>query len=86
MQWVYVLWSETLRKRYVGCSENPDHRLCEHNRGRNRFTKGGIPWSIIHRESWPDLVSARQREIFLKKGTGREWLDTNFPQFRRTMT
>ncbi|MEK6570188.1 MAG: GIY-YIG nuclease family protein [Bacteroidota bacterium] len=83
MFYVYVLWSERLQKRYVGSAEDPKIRLAQHNEGRNRFTKGGIPWVIIHIEEYPDLSSARKRESFLKSGAGRASLDKQFPQYRR---
>jgi len=81
--YVYVLWSERLRKRYVGSAEDPNARLVQHNGGRNRFTKAGIPWVIIHVEAYADISAARKRESFLKSGVGRAWLDKQFPQYRR---
>jgi len=82
MFYVYVLWSERLKKRYVGSAVDPDKRLHEHNAGKNRFTKGGIPWTLMHTEAFPDLPSARKREAFLKSGVGRAWLDQQFRQYR----
>ena len=84
MFYVYVLWSVKLQKRYVSSASNPDNRLVEHKEGKNRFSKGGIPWILIHTEEYPDLSSARKREAFLKSGVGRAWLDKEFPQYRRT--
>ena len=83
---VYVLWSEKLQKRYVGSVEDTSIRLVQHNEGKNRFTKGGIPWIIIHKETFSDLSSARKREAFLKSGVGRAWLDQEFPNYRRRTT
>jgi predicted GIY-YIG superfamily endonuclease len=72
---VYVLWSERLQKRYIGSTRDFPKRLREHNAGKNKFTKGGIPWSVIYQEDLPDYSAARRREIFLKTGAGRAWLD-----------
>jgi putative endonuclease len=83
MAWVYVLWSDRLRKRYVGCTEDVAKRLEEHNAGRTPFTRRGIPWALIHSEVIETLGEARKREQFLKSGAGRRWLDEKYPEYRR---
>jgi putative endonuclease len=80
---VYVLWSEKLRKRYVGSTEDVAERLRDHNSGRTPFTRRGVPWTLIHSEAFETLVEARRRERFLKSGVGRKWLDEQFPYYRR---
>ena len=80
---VYVLWSDALQKRYAGSAVEAAKRLGEHNVGRWRFTKGGVPWILIHVEECPDLSSARRREAFLKSGAGRAWLDQQYPKYTR---
>jgi putative endonuclease len=83
MPYVYVLWSEKLRKRYVGCTGNLGKRLNEHNAGRTPFTSRGIPWALIHSEMIETLGEARKREQFLKSGVGRRLLDEQYPEYRR---
>jgi len=75
---VYVLWSETLKKRYVGSTSNLRRRLNEHNSGRSRFTSGGVPWKVLLTERYGTLIEARERESYLKTGAGRAWLDRQF--------
>ena len=84
MFYTYVLWSEKLKKRYVGCAEVPKERLFQHNKGKNRFTRGGIPWILIYTEEFATLSEARKRELFFKSGTGRAWLDRELPLYKRT--
>ena len=72
---VYVLWSERLKKRYVGSTDDLESRVKQHNRGVSRFTSGGIPWKVIHTEEFTTKRDARMRELFLKSGVGRKWLD-----------
>jgi putative endonuclease len=72
---VYVLWSEKLQKRYIGSCEDVPRRLDEHNRGKERFTKGGIPWIVVYQEQCVNRSEARKRELYLKSGIGRQWLD-----------
>jgi putative endonuclease len=64
-----------LNKRYVGSSKDIENRLSEHNKGKSKFTKSGIPWKLIYKESFSTLSEARKREKFLKTGVGRKMLD-----------
>lgn len=54
MATVYVLKSLKDNARYVGMALNPDIRLREHNQGKNRYTKGHIPWIIFYSELYLD--------------------------------
>ena len=83
MYYVYVLWSNKLSKRYVGSTDDVSKRFKEHNHGANKFTKGGIPWELIHEEEFSSKSESLKREKFLKTGQGRAWLDKKFPQFRK---
>ena len=83
MYFVYVLWSLKLSKRYVGATEDVVKRFHEHNNGNNKFTKGGIPWILIHQEEYLTKTEALKREYFLKSGQGRKWLDENCSKFRK---
>ena len=83
MLYGYVLWSAKLRKRYVGSTKDVHNRLLEHNRGSNKFTKGGIPWILIYTEEFQNKTDSLKREKYLKSGRGRKWLDEKFPDFRK---
>jgi putative endonuclease len=71
---LYVLKGKT-GKRYIGITNNLSRRLREH---RMKTTKAGQileSYSLLHTEEFPDYRAARKREIFLKSGQGRKWLD-----------
>ena len=53
---VYVLLSVADNATYVGMAIDALKRLKEHNAGKNRYTKGHIPWKIIYTEEHPDWV------------------------------
>lgn len=79
MVFVYVLRGSN-GKRYVGITNNIERRLAEH---RTRRTKAGQilgEFVLVMSESHPDYASARKREVFLKSGQGRKWLDENTPR------
>ena len=69
---VYVLQGE--KKRYVGITNDPNRRLAEHRSGRTKGSQVIGSFKLIYKEEFPDYVSARKREKFLKSGHGREFL------------
>ncbi len=81
MYFVYVLYSDKLNKRYVGSTSDIDKRLIEHNSGKSKFTKGGIPWKLIYSEKYETNSDARKRELFLKTSVGRKFLDEQLKPF-----
>ena len=74
MVFVYVIESISDQTWYTGIALNTEVRLKEHNAGKNRFTKGHLPWKIIYTETHPDWISARIREKYLKSAAGKRWL------------
>ncbi len=76
MYYVYVLYSSKLNKRYVGSSADINKRLTEHNSGKSKFTSSGSPWKLIYSEEYTSNSEARKRELFLKSGVGRKFLDS----------
>ena len=70
----YVLESLTDGTWYTGICTDIVKRLNEHNAGKNRFTKGHLPWKILYTELHPDWQTARQREKYLKTAAGKKWL------------
>lgn len=43
---VYMLYSESVDKYYVGSCEDIGVRLAQHNSGRNKSTKYGVLWQV----------------------------------------
>ena len=72
---VYVLYSETYNKIYIGYSANMEERLKSHN---ELATKGWTikfrPWKIIHQELFREKADALKREKQLKSAKGRQWI------------
>ncbi|MCC6726409.1 MAG: GIY-YIG nuclease family protein [Saprospiraceae bacterium] len=73
---VYILFSDSLQKHYVGSTEDLDKRLAHHNAGQNRWSKRGRPWRMIWSRQVPDKKTALQLETSIKKrGASRFLLD-----------
>ena len=72
---VYVIQSETtLKKLYVGQTQNMVRRLSEHNHGRSKYTQTWSPWKVIYTEIFADRPAARIREKYLKSTAGKNYL------------
>ena len=64
---VYILYSLSKKRYYVGQTNNLERRIHEHNSGHTRSTKYGVPWEIIWSEEFPDRSEASKREKQIKK-------------------
>jgi len=73
---LYVIKSVNKNFRYVGITNNLYRRITQHNNGKNKSTNKFKPFTLIHKEIFPNYKEARVREIFLKSGVGRKYLDT----------
>ena len=71
---VYVLYSESFQKIYIGYTLNFEERFKSHN---ELSTKGWTlkfrPWKIVHKEIFENKADAMRREKQLKTAKGREW-------------
>jgi len=74
MYYVYILYSQKLKKKYIGYTENLKNRISQHNGGKVTFTSKGRPWQLIYYESFCNKLDAQEEERFLKSGQGRERL------------
>ncbi len=80
MYWVYVLYSDRIKKFYTGYTSNLEKRLDHHNYGLDRWSKRGIPWKIVYFEKYNTKRDALVRENFFKSGKGRELVKARVAQ------
>ena len=57
-------------------TQNIDNRLKEHNRGKMKSTKAYKPWKLIYSEECENRIIARKRELYLKSGAGRDYIES----------
>ena len=62
---------------YIGSTRDLKKRIEAHNKGKVRTTKHRRPVKLIHVEKTINYSEARKRELYLKSGTGRDWLKSN---------
>ncbi|WP_439481929.1 GIY-YIG nuclease family protein [Cyclobacterium plantarum] len=74
--YVYILYSASLDRFYVGQTQNLEERILRHNSGRNKSTKAGIPWEMVHFEKVADRVAAVAKEKQVKNLGSKRYLQT----------
>ena len=57
---------------YVGCTNELNRRLHEHNSGKSKFTNKYKPWQIIYFEETTSQKEALKREEYYKSSAGRK--------------
>ncbi len=72
--YVYAIKSLTRTYIYVGLTNSVERRIDQHNQGQNRSTKAYKPFKLIYTQEFKKRREARQREIYLKSGIGKEFL------------
>ncbi|MEO5947386.1 MAG: GIY-YIG nuclease family protein [Chitinophagaceae bacterium] len=72
---VYVLYSKSFEKIYIGYTSDLSQRLLSHNElSKKGWTIKFRPWIVAHREIFETKAEAMLREKQLKTAKGREWL------------
>ncbi|MBI1780150.1 MAG: GIY-YIG nuclease family protein [Sphingobacteriales bacterium] len=75
MYFVYVLYSPSYHKIYIGFTADLEQRLKSHNElGKKGWTIKFRPWDLLHTEAFEDKHSAMKREKELKTAKGREFI------------
>ncbi|HEY6504383.1 MAG TPA: GIY-YIG nuclease family protein [Chitinophagaceae bacterium] len=73
MWFVYILYSRSGNKTYVGYTGDVERRLFEHNVSEmSGFTIRYRPWELMRKETFESKSEAMAREKYLKTGRGRE--------------
>jgi len=70
MHFVYILKSEKRSRFYIGCTENLEKRIAQHNSGFTKSTKPYRPWVLIYFEKFDSKLEAMKREWYLKHPPG----------------
>ncbi|WP_294963578.1 GIY-YIG nuclease family protein [uncultured Flavobacterium sp.] len=75
MFYIYIIYSETLDKYYVGSSQNIKQRLEDHLNSRSKFTKAAKDWVLKYSETFTTRSEAYQRELQIKKMKSRKYIE-----------
>jgi len=78
MYTVYVLYSKSADKLYIGFTSNLEQRLISHNfLAKKGYTVKYKPWKIIYTEEYKSKQEAMKREKGLKSSRGRAFIREN---------
>ncbi len=72
MYYLYILYSLSHRRTYVGQTDDREIRLQQHNSGKVRSTKAFRPWVMVYSEAYETRADALAREKWFKSTTGRK--------------
>lgn len=72
--YVYILYSVSTNKYYVGHTQNITARLERHNSGKSRATKAGAPWELQYSEGFETRGLAMTREKEIKAQKSRKYI------------
>ena len=67
MWYLYILFSDSISKFYIGISNDMQQRLEFHNRLGHGFTKSGRPWKLVWSKEFLTREEAAYWESFIKK-------------------
>jgi putative endonuclease len=76
----YILYSKSTGKYYSGHCEDFELRLAQHNGGRNKSTKSGIPWEVIYKKLSESRSAAMALEQKIKKRGAKRFLSDQYNQ------
>ncbi len=60
--WMYILYSETGDRYYIGSSGDPEKRLRFHNSVKKGFTSRYRPWKLVFKKEYPSNGTAQDAE------------------------
>ena len=75
MFYIYILFSSTLNKYYIGYTADLSKRLEDHNSGISSFTSKANDWILKYSEPFATRELAMKREKEIKKKKSRSYLE-----------
>ena len=71
---VYILYSKSFDRYYVGYTNDLERRISEHNRKKGKFTDAGIPWVVVYFELYKTKKEAMAREKLIKSRKSKTFI------------
>jgi putative endonuclease len=75
MFYVYILYSSSADKYYVGQTENLEDRLFRHKNSGSVYTKFVKDWKLVYSESFSTRSEALKRETEIKNKKNRKYIE-----------
>ena len=71
---VYIIYSSSLDKYYIGYTTDLTKRLYEHNTGISAYTSKAADWVLKYQESFQEREMAMKREKEIKNKKSRKYI------------
>ena len=68
---VYILFSESKNRFYIGFTSNLEERLIRHNQKSKGFTGNVNDWKVVYTEKYQTKELAQKRELQIKSWKSR---------------
>ncbi len=75
--WVYILYSDSANKYYIGESSDPNNRLQQHlaHHFKTNFTKIADDWNLVLEKELPLKEDAVYLEKFIKRMKSKRFIE-----------
>ncbi len=74
--YVYIIYSASRDRYYIGSTSAIEERLKRHNTGATPSTKAGRPWKVVYTEEYQSKNEALKREKHIKRQKSRVYIET----------
>jgi putative endonuclease len=73
--YIYIIYSKSLNKYYVGSCQDVAERLRGHLNSRSKYTKIAKDWELKYTETFATRSEACQRELQIKKMKSKFYIE-----------
>ena len=73
--YLYILYSASLDRYYIGISHDPEERLQYHNSFPSGWTLRGRPWKLVFKKCFANKATAQYWERFIKQQKKRSLIE-----------
>ena len=75
MFYIYIIYSKSADKYYVGSCQDIEQRIDDHLNSRSKYTKMAKDWELKYSESFASRSESYQREMQIKKMKSRIYIE-----------
>ncbi len=75
MFFVYIIFSVSADKYYVGQTDNIGERIHSHNNGNSPYTSIARDWKLVYSETYSTRTEVRKRENAIKRKKSRKYIN-----------
>ncbi|WP_354506001.1 GIY-YIG nuclease family protein [Moheibacter stercoris] len=73
--YVYILYSKSLDKYYVGQTQDLTKRMEDHLNSRSPYTKSSKDWKLVYQEEFSSRKKSLSREREIKSNESRKYME-----------